>query len=104
MKSYEARIVRIIDADTFECMIELPFDIYIKRSVRLFGIDAWEVFGPNRELGKIAKQFCIDHYLNKDVTLEVHDESEKYGRVLADIYTESGLISDVLRKHGHCKF
>ena len=39
---YRAKLVRVVDGDTFDAMIDLGFDTWIKRRIRLKGVDTWE--------------------------------------------------------------
>ena len=57
-------------------------------SVRLNGIDTPEMKGKDddeREAAKNVKKVLSDMILNKNVTLKNVD-TEKYGRILADVY------------------
>ena len=36
------KVLRVVDGDTVDCHIDLGFDLFIKRRVRLFGINAPE--------------------------------------------------------------
>ena len=42
MFEYPAELVRIVDGDTLDAEIDLGFGVYVKKRVRLFGIDTWE--------------------------------------------------------------
>jgi hypothetical protein len=55
---YQAKIVEVVDGDTFDLMIDLGFNTFVKERMRLYGIDA-----PK------SKQF-----------------RDKYGRFLAIVY------------------
>ena len=43
MYEYKAKLVRVIDGDTVDAMIDLGFDVWIKKRVRLYGINTPEV-------------------------------------------------------------
>ena len=43
MYEYKATLLRVIDGDSLDCLIDLGFDVMIRERVRLFGIDAQEV-------------------------------------------------------------
>lgn len=86
------RVIKVYDADTITIASKLPFDnspLY-RLSVRLNGIDTPEIKGKNisdeeKEAAKNARDFVANLVLNKCVRLE-NIESEKYGRLLADVY------------------
>jgi len=84
------RVIKCYDADTITIASKLPYKespLY-RLSVRLTGIDAPEIKGKSeeeKELAKQARDFVSNLILNKYVRLE-NVESEKYGRILADVY------------------
>ena len=42
MYEYKAKLVRVIDGDTIDCIIDLGFDVRLKERIRLKGIDTPE--------------------------------------------------------------
>ena len=90
---YRAKLVRVVDGDTIDALIDVGFDIWFKKRIRYMGLDTWECRTRNLEekaLGLKAKA------RNKELLEEVSDKSGyflikshgvgKYGRVLAEIY------------------
>lgn len=83
-----------MDADTIDCDIDLGLYVHIHERLRLFGIDAWEVRGPEREQGLAAKD-ALERLLGvyvmepaPQVLIRTHkDKKGKYGRFLAEVYT-----------------
>ena len=47
MYVYKCEIVKVIDGDTLDVLIDLGFNIKMKERVRLLGVDTPEVFGQN---------------------------------------------------------
>jgi len=96
------RVIKCYDADTITIASKLPYNdspLY-RLSVRLNGIDAPEIKGKNEEEKEVAKQarnFVTNLILNKYVRLE-NVESEKYGRILADVYIGDVHINELLIK------
>jgi endonuclease YncB( thermonuclease family) len=86
------RVIKVYDGDTITIASKLPFDsspIY-RLSVRLNGIDTPEMKGKGvsdeeKEAAKSTRDFVSNLVLNNYVRLE-NIESEKYGRILADVY------------------
>ena len=39
---YRAKLVRVVDGDTVDAMIDLGFDIEVKKRIRFYGLDTWE--------------------------------------------------------------
>ena len=69
-------------------------------SVRLNGIDAPEIKGKSaeeKEVAKEARDFLSNLVLNKMIRLE-NVESEKYGRILADVYLGEVHLNELLLK------
>jgi micrococcal nuclease len=96
------RVIKCYDADTITIASKLPYNespLY-RLSVRLNGIDAPEIKGKSEEDKEVAKQardFVSNLVLNKYVRLE-NVESEKYGRILADVYIGDVHVNELLVK------
>ena len=96
------RVIKCYDADTITIASKLPYKespLY-RLSVRLTGIDAPEIKGKSeeeKELAKQARDFVSNLILNKYVRLE-NIESEKYGRILADVYIGDVHLNELLIK------
>jgi endonuclease YncB( thermonuclease family) len=84
------RVIKVYDGDTITIASKLPFNdspLY-RLSVRLNGIDTPEIKGKNEDEKLAAKQTrdaLAALILNKYVTLK-NIQTEKYGRILADVY------------------
>jgi len=107
---YNATLDRIIDGDTFDCVLDLGFDVKLhKQRVRLAGIDTPESRintkrYPERTqekvMGKAAKErlkeLCTGKFKLKSLG------KGKYGRILGVPYTEDGEdICQKLISEGH---
>ncbi len=88
---YRAEFVRMYDADTLRLSIDLGFGVWLcNQAVRLYGIDAWEVRGPEREKGLAAKAFAEELILGQEIYIRSHqDRKGKYGRWLAEVFIVS---------------
>ena len=42
MYEYQAELTRIVDGDTLDCIIDIGFSVFVKKRIRLYGIDTWE--------------------------------------------------------------
>jgi micrococcal nuclease len=84
------RVIKVYDGDTITIASKLPFNdspLY-RLSVRLNGIDTPEIKGKSEDektAAKNARDALSGLILNKYITLK-NIQSEKYGRILADIY------------------
>jgi micrococcal nuclease len=90
---YKAELIRVVDGDTVELMIDLGFDTSRKERFRLYGIDAPEM---NTAKGKEAKAWLIGvlgpygAIYVQTIQLETKAKRDKYGRFLAVLYSEFG--------------
>ena len=92
---YNATLDRIIDGDTFDCILDLGFDVKLhKQRVRLAGIDTPE--SRTRDLEERLKELCVGKFKIKSLG------KGKYGRILGIPYTEDGKdICQMLIDEGH---
>ena len=92
---YSAKVVRVVDGDTADAMIDLGFDTWVKKRIRYMGVDAWESRTRNleeKEKGLAAK--ARNKELIEKVSarpgyflLKSHGVG-KYGRVLGEIFIQ----------------
>ena len=94
------RVIKVYDGDTITIASKLPFaesPLY-RLSVRLNGIDTPEIKGKTEDEKTAAKQArdaVSNLILNKYVTLQ-NIETEKYGRILANVYIGDLHLNDWL--------
>lgn len=98
------QVIKVYDADTITIASKLPYDTspLYRLSVRLNGIDTPEMKGKGisdeeKSAAVLARDFVSDIVLHKYVRLE-NIESEKYGRILADVYFGDIHLNDLLVK------
>jgi micrococcal nuclease len=89
---YGATILKVVDGDTVDLMVDLGFSVHHKIRVRLYGINTPESRTKDlkeKELGLKAKKFVEDWITNHKWVFvnTIPDKSDKYGRVLARIYS-----------------
>ena len=101
---YQAELVRVVDGDTVDVILDLGFDVKLhKQRVRLAGIDTPESRTRDlaeKKLGLAAKErlkeLCVGTFKIKSLG------KGKYGRILGIPYTEDGQdICQMLIKEGH---
>ena len=85
---FKAKVIEVIDGDTFRGEVDLGFDVTITRHFRVFGIDTPEIFKPKtdseRVRGVLAKDRASELLLDKEVEVKLHG-TEKYGRALVEV-------------------
>ena len=118
---YRGKLLRVVDGDTIDALIDVGFDIWVKKRIRYKGIDTWE--SRTRDLDEKAKGL-LAKARNKEL-LEagtfkiVSYGTGKFGRVLGEIFvspdavgheisenvdrSSDGLVSinDILIEEGH---
>ena len=110
---YRGKLERVVDGDTIDALIDVGFDIWIKKRIRYSGFDTWE--SRTRDLAEKAKGLEAKAR-NKELLLEVSSKSGyfrlksygvgKYGRVLGEIFIEDAEgkqynINETLISEGH---
>ena len=105
---YSAKLVRVVDGDTADAMIDLGFNVWVKNRIRFMGVDAWESRTRNKEekvKGLAAKAYVKDLLENSDdgkFSIISHGTG-KYGRVLGEIFVkgEEKSVNELLKENGH---
>jgi micrococcal nuclease len=110
---YRAKLDRVVDGDTIDAMIDVGFNIWVKKRIRYKGIDTWESRtrdAAEKKLGLQAKD------RNKELLETVSSKPGyfrlksygvgKYGRVLGELFImdKEGTkicINDTLITEGH---
>ena len=106
--NYSCSLIKVVDGDTCDAMIDLGFDTFVKKRIRFYGVDTWE--SRTKDLEEKKKGLAAKAYV-KDL-LEKSDEGKfaiisygvgKYGRVLGEIYVKgyNDSVNDLLKIHGH---
>ena len=110
---YRGKLERVVDGDTIDALIDVGFDIWVKKRIRYTGIDTWE--SRTRDLAEKAKGLEAKAR-NKELLMEVSDKAGyfrlkshgvgKYGRVLGEIFIQDKdgkqyNINETLKAEGH---
>ena len=51
---YRGKLERVVDGDTIDALIDVGFDIWVKKRIRYKGIDTWESRTRNLEEKKLG--------------------------------------------------
>ena len=110
---YRAKLERVVDGDTVDALIDVGFDIWVKKRIRYMGIDTWE--SRTRDLDEKKKGLAAKAR-NKELLETVSAKAGyfrlkshglgKYGRVLGELFIqdEDGKqynINETLVAEGH---
>ena len=107
MYKYGAKLIRVVDGDTADVMIDLGFDVWIKSRLRFKGVDTWEKRTRNKEekaKGLAASAFTKEYLEKNDGKFVVQSYGKgKYGRILAEIFIkgEEKSLNQLLIENGH---
>lgn len=91
MFEYSAQLLRVIDGDTVVISIDLGFDITIRQTVRLMGINAPEIHSsdPTEKMMGIRARDRLSALLahgTEGLIVRTAKGNDKYGRYLANIF------------------
>lgn len=106
---YKALVVRVVDGDTIDVILDLGFNMSCKQRLRMLGYDAPETYRPKTLLERVRGEKATS-YLNeligdKEVIVET-SKSGKYGRYLANVYLPNDMeesVNDKMVAEGHVK-
>lgn len=106
--AYQVRsIVKIIDGDTFDCILDLGFDVLLEARVRMAGIDTPESRTRDKvekKFGLVSKEFLkesIKHAERIIVRTELDNEKGKFGRILGTVYLDGVNINQKMIDEGY---
>jgi len=105
-REYHATVISVYDADTITADIDLGFGVILhKQKIRLYGINAPEVRGPEKLEGYRSRDVLREKIMEKVVVLRVSQNFKKgkYGRWLAEIYADEQNLNNWLVDEGFAK-
>ena len=86
---YKAQVLRVIDGDSVELIIDLGFTVQWKSICRLYGVDTPELRDKNPDMRKLAgtaREFTKEHLPVLSTIMVRSIELDKYGRPLIEVY------------------
>lgn len=110
MYDYRAEVVRWVDGDTVDLMVDLGFTVLMVTRFRLLGVNTPETNRKaSREAGKAATAFVESLAPVGSTVLVQSHKTGKFGRWLATVYPMGGegnpleSVNDALLRHGHAE-
>lgn len=102
------QVLKVVDGDTVDLLIDLGFDIYIEKRIRLYGINTPET--RTRDLKEKKRGLAAKARLEELCSIP-EDENlilksygvGKYGRVLGEIVSRGAVLNNILLGEGHAK-
>ena len=110
MYKYNAKILNVVDGDTFDMDVDLGFHTHIHVRTRLLNVDTPEKRGSKeKELGLIVTEYAKNLLTGKDVIIESkgYDTSvytDSFGRWLVKVELEGKLLEDIYNELGVNKY
>lgn len=110
MYQYKAKLIRVVDGDTVDALIDCGFSTFKKERIRLYGIDAPESRTRDKaekKRGLAAKarlKELIKEGKNEFIVETSIDKKGKYGRLLGELFNLSDAdtsYNQTLVKEGH---
>jgi len=102
--AYKAKLDRVIDGDTVDAMIDLGFDTWVHKRIRLLGIDAPETRTRDldeKKAGLQTKERLINLLGDSDGEFIVESHGVgKYGRCLGTLWIGDQNINNLLLSEG----
>lgn len=93
MYQYKAKLIRVVDGDTVDALIDCGFSTFKKERIRLYGINAPESRTRNKEekkrglAAKARLKELIKEGKNKFMVETKIDKKGKYGRLLGTLFS-----------------
>ena len=110
---YKGKLERVVDGDTIDALIDVGFDIWVKKRIRYKGIDTWESRTRNLEektkglAAKARNKELLENVSSKPGYFRIKSYGVgKYGRVLGEIFVQDTEgkqynINETLISEGH---
>ena len=107
---YQACVVRVVDGDTIDVILDLGFDISYRRRVRFHGINAPQSRTKDpveKEAGLAAKRYVEDWISALEQQVIIHTslgDGSEVGHILGRILNDDGeCLNDEMVSLGHAK-
>lgn len=95
---HNGKIVKVIDGDTYDCIVDLDFELTIKIRIRLYGVNCPEMERKN-PAGIAAKEFAQKILMDKYVILN-YLKHDSFGRCLCSVWISDKDFAGLLLSEG----
>lgn len=106
MFEYKAEVLRVVDADTFDLLVDVGFNITIKKRFRLNGVDAPETWRPTTEAEKehgMEATLAVKELMEGKKVRIITYKEDKYRRYLCDVMVGGTNVAAFLEANGLLK-
>lgn len=97
---YQARILKVVDGDTCDVIVDLGFRIFMEQRLRLFGVNAPEMSSADHRGIAARDWLSAELPLGSSVTIRTAKPRDKYGRWLATVFVNEANINERLLASG----
>jgi micrococcal nuclease len=100
-----SQVVKIVDGDTLDVIIDVGFDMMRKERIRINRVDTPESKTTNeleKKLGLEAKEY-VEYWISNQKQIKIKTiKDDKYGRILGELYGDNGdCLNDLLLQNGY---
>jgi micrococcal nuclease len=85
MYEYDAKVINVVDGDTIDCIVSLPFYLTATHRMRLLGVNCPEVHGDTKAAGMEAAAYTRATLLGQTVRIRTA-KSDSFGRWLCQVF------------------
>jgi micrococcal nuclease len=106
MYHYNAKVLRIVDGDTYDMKVDLGFDIWVKTRFRLNGVDTPETWRPTTEAERAhghEATAAVKEFMEGQMVEITSYSKDKYGRYLCDVEKDGISLAGMLLAKGLAK-
>jgi micrococcal nuclease len=101
MYVYGARVLRVVDGDTIDTLVDLGFGITLMQRIRLLGINCPEHGTPEGDAATAYTTAWVAEHGPEFTLRTVLDKREKFGRILGIVMAGARTLNDDLLAAGH---
>lgn len=102
MYQYNAEVLRVIDGDTYELLVDCGFGIFHKIHLRVAGINTPEITGAEKPEGLRAKKYVEEFFTaHENVAIIQTQYRRTFTRWVGDIFVDGINVADHLILQGH---
>jgi micrococcal nuclease len=98
-------IIKIIDGDTLDLIIDVGFNILTRQKIRLDGIDTPEINSTDQSIRKVAMEakLFVENWLKDQKNLNIQTiKDDKYGRIVGKIFGNDKIcLNNILIEQGY---
>lgn len=93
---YRARLLKVVDGDTIDVMLDLGFQTHCSQRLRLLRVNA-----PERGRPGYQEATALTSGLLQEAEIVVHTERrDSFGRWLAEVWADGGSVNHALIERG----